>query len=224
VTDLTKPTIDSHASLTVEATGPAGAVVNYTPPATHDIVDGTGTAVCAPAPGATFPLGTTTVTCSKTDAHGNSATNTTFLVTVTVNNQLPVCTAAQPSVAELWSPNHQFVTVSILKVTDPNLKPLNIAITGVLQDEPTNGLGAGDTPIDAVINGSTVQLRAERSGAGDGRVYVVAFTATNTIGGSCSGTVNVSVPHDQGSKGPAVDSLVRYNSLLAGVADESKKN
>lgn len=224
VTDLTKPTIDSHASLTVEATGPAGAVVNYTPPATHDIVDGTGTAVCAPAPGATFPLGTTTVTCSKTDAHGNSATNTTFLVTVTVNNQLPVCTAAQPSVAELWSPNHQFVTVSILKVTDPNLKPLNIAITGVLQDEPTNGLGDGDTPIDAVINGLTVQLRAERSGAGDGRVYVVAFTATNTIGGSCSGTVNVSVPHDQGSKGPAVDSLVRYNSLLAGVADESKKN
>ena len=151
--------------------------------------------------------------CWATDAHSNTATAG---FTVTVKNQPPVCSAAQPSVSELWPPNHTFVSVSILGVIDPNMRPFTLAINRVLQDEPTNRLGDGDTPIDAVINGSTVQLRAERSAKGDGRVYLIDFTATNIDGGSCSGTVRVVVPHDRGKNGSAVDSLVRYNSLLAG--------
>ena len=45
---------------------------------------------------------------------------------------------------------------------------VTITIDGVTQDEATNGLGDGDTPIDAVINADgTVLLRAERSGKGN---------------------------------------------------------
>jgi len=81
VEDTTAPTIDLHGNETAEATGPSGAVVNYTSPATHDAVDGDGVASCAPASGSTFALGTTTVTCTATDAAGNSS-NSSFTVTV----------------------------------------------------------------------------------------------------------------------------------------------
>jgi len=43
-----------------------------------------------------------------------------------------------------------------------------------------------------------VFLRAERLGKGSGRVYVIAFSASDGRGGSCSGTVTVRVPHENG--------------------------
>ncbi|WP_181952603.1 PxKF domain-containing protein [Vulcaniibacterium gelatinicum] len=83
VHDTTPPTIEPHADLgPIEATGPSGAVVTYTSPATTDLVDGVGTATCLPASGSTFPLGTSTVTCTAADAAGNAATPTQFQVTV----------------------------------------------------------------------------------------------------------------------------------------------
>jgi hypothetical protein len=85
VQDTTGPTIDAHADVTVTATSPSGAVVNYTSPATHDAVDGAGTATCTPLSGSTFAIGNTTVTCNATDAHGNAATPTTFVVHVVYN-------------------------------------------------------------------------------------------------------------------------------------------
>jgi hypothetical protein len=80
--DVTPPTIDPHANVTVEATGSSGAVVTYTPPATHDAVDGAGVASCSPVSGSPFPLGRTTVTCSAVDTAGNHAANTVFDVFV----------------------------------------------------------------------------------------------------------------------------------------------
>ena len=46
-----------------------------------DAVDGDVDIECAPASGATFPLGTTTVDCTATDNAGNTATGS-FAVTV----------------------------------------------------------------------------------------------------------------------------------------------
>jgi hypothetical protein len=45
-----------------------------------------------------------------------------------------------------------------------------------------------------VIHGSKVLLRAERSGAGNGRVYQLHFKATNERGDTCAGSVRVWVP------------------------------
>jgi hypothetical protein len=82
VVDTTPPTIAAHGDVTTEATGPTGALVDYGSIATSDLVDGAGTATCAPATNTTFALGNTTVTCHATDAHSNAATATTFKVTV----------------------------------------------------------------------------------------------------------------------------------------------
>ena len=73
--DDTPPTIDPHDDVTAEATGPGGAAVTYDSPATHDAVDGDGTATCTPPSGSTFALGHTTVECNATDAAGNSASS-----------------------------------------------------------------------------------------------------------------------------------------------------
>jgi HYR domain len=71
--------------LTRDATGPAGAVVHYTPPAVTDHanpMDPT-VAVCTPPSGSTFPIGTTTVTCTASDALDyNSPVSSTFTVHV----------------------------------------------------------------------------------------------------------------------------------------------
>jgi hypothetical protein len=80
VQDTTPPTVDVPGGITTEATGPGGAVVTFSASAS-DIVDGSVATGCAPASGGSFGLGTTTVTCSATDAHGNTGSNS-FSVTV----------------------------------------------------------------------------------------------------------------------------------------------
>jgi hypothetical protein len=74
------PTIKVPAEITAVQTSPAGAVVKYSAEATpFDSV--LRSFSCAPKSGSTFPLGTTTVTCTATDGHENTAT-ATFQVTV----------------------------------------------------------------------------------------------------------------------------------------------
>lgn len=129
---------------------------------------------------------------------GFSATSSdTANVTVANINDVPTVTNAQPSSGTLWPPDHSMVKVSITGVVDPN-NNATVKITGVTQDEATNGLGDGDTAIDAVISadGTSVLVRAERSGKGNGRVYHIHFTASD-FEGSASGVVKVSVPRDK---------------------------
>ena len=74
VRDTTSPTIQTHANVIAEATGPAGTAVTYTAPTASDLVDPSVSATCAPASGTTFALGHTTVTCSAQDAAHNTST------------------------------------------------------------------------------------------------------------------------------------------------------
>ena len=140
-------------------------------------------------------------------------------VTVTVANINTPPTLVNPraDVPVLWPPDHRLVPVHILGVVDPDQPPYNATITinSVTQDEPTNGLGDGDTPVDAIIthntgSDDTLLLRAERSGKGDGRVYHVCFTAADPEG-SVTGCVDVIVPHDKKTD-PAKNSGQNYNS------------
>ncbi|MFO0875713.1 MAG: PKD domain-containing protein [Phycisphaerales bacterium] len=135
------------------------------------------------------------------------------VITIHDLNSPPNCALAKASPEQLWPPNHKMVKVCIVGVTDPDNNLVTITVTSVTQDEPINGLGDGDTGPDAVIQGSTVLLRAERSGIGDGRVYRINFTASDGVGGVCSGYVTVCVPHDQGQGSTCIDSGQVYNSL-----------
>jgi HYR domain len=72
VSDTTAPALSVPGPITVEATSSAGAAVDFAASAT-DLVDGAVTPDCSMPSGATFPLGSTTVNCTATDAHGNSS-------------------------------------------------------------------------------------------------------------------------------------------------------
>jgi hypothetical protein len=135
-------------------------------------------------------------------------------------NRAPVCSGGSPA-RPIWPPNHQFVAVTIDGVTDPDGDPVAIAVTGIQQDEPVTGPGAGNTSPDGRIDGATAWVRAERvavkASPGEGRVYEVFYTATDGRA-SCAGSVLVGIPHDQGDAGKAgqrlpVDSGLRWNAV-----------
>lgn len=72
VLDTERPTLQLPGNITVDATGPAGAVVTYIASAT-DAVNGPLPVGCSKVSGSTFSIGTTTVTCTAADAAGNTA-------------------------------------------------------------------------------------------------------------------------------------------------------
>jgi hypothetical protein len=103
------------------------------------------------------------------------------------------------------------VEVGIAGVTDPDGDPVTVLITGISQSEPVNAAGDGDTCPDGTGEGTaTALLRAERSGGGTGRVYVVEFTADDGKGGSTTGTITITVPKSNSQE--AVDSGLRFAS------------
>jgi chitinase len=108
----------------------------------------------------------------------------------------------------LWPPDHKMALVHIIGLVNPNNDP--VTIDSISQDEPTNGLGDGDTPIDAMINGDAVQLRAERSGNGNGRVYHICFTVHDPEQ-DAQGCVTVSVPKSRKTDA-AIDGGSLYDS------------
>lgn len=145
------------------------------------------------------------------DGQGGNATDEVVITMLDINDP-PACGRAQASPALLWPPNHKLVPIGITGVSDPNNDQVTITVTSVTQDEAINDLGDGDTSPDAVIQGDSVLLRAERAGGGNGRVYEVIFSANDASGGSCMGSVSVCVPHDR-QAATCVDDGQFYNAL-----------
>ena len=96
VRDTTAPVVSGlPPGISLEATGPTGAVATWLLPTASDIVDGPiATVTCLPASGNVFAIATTPVTCSATDAHGNKG-SAGFNVVVQDTNP-PVMTILPP--------------------------------------------------------------------------------------------------------------------------------
>jgi hypothetical protein len=82
VNDAENPVISCPSNIVLEPSCPSGAIATWTAPVGTDNCPGAVTTRTAgPAPGSVFPIGTTTVTYTVNDAHGNS-TSCSFTVTV----------------------------------------------------------------------------------------------------------------------------------------------
>jgi hypothetical protein len=163
----------------------------------------------------TVPAGSTaedvTVTITATNTANSAIFNSATARFAIVTNRSPDAAAAAPTIASLWPPNHQMVEVGITGITDPDGDDVTVRITGITQSEPTEGAGDGNTCPDASGEGtSTALVRAERSGGGSGRLYVIEFTAEDGKGGTATGSVTVSVP--KSASQPATDSGLRFAS------------
>jgi hypothetical protein len=99
----------------------------------------------------------------------------------------------------LWPPNHKMVSVAIsVGVTDAMDAHPQCLIRSVSSNEPDSGLGGGDVPGDSVITAALrVDLPAERSGRGTGRVYTISVECSDASGNRSIAAVGVTVPHDQ---------------------------
>ena len=203
VRDTTAPVITVPADIVVVTTDPDGTPVTYSVSAL-DAVDGVTAVSCSPASGFTFPVAVTTVTCESTDSRGNRSTKTFTVAVVTTPPTLVV--SLTPGV--LWPPNHKMVTINATITATSAVGPAPIVtLVSITSNEPDNGLGDGDTVNDIQeasygTNDRVFQLRAERSGKGNGRIYTVTYKATSPLNPSIFTIVQgtVIVPHDMSGK------------------------
>ena len=171
------------------------------------------TANCALADGA---LITNTATGAATTIDPNPANNSATATTV-ASNPPPVITLYPP--IALWPPNHKYHTVTIaqmVKSVSDNcpISVDDVVIEKVTSDEAANALGDGNTVNDIIIgaNCRSVQLRSERAGTENGRVYTVTLRLRDSGGAVTRADFEVSVPHNQNGA-PAVKGATKLTVL-----------
>jgi FG-GAP repeat len=127
----------------------------------------------------------------------------TLNVVVTPEEIAPTLTL-RPS-TRLWPPNHNYHIVTIAQMVESvsdncsSLSLNDVMIEQVTSDEPDNDVGDGNTTNDIVIASDcrAVQLRAERDGTSDGRVYTITLRLRDNRGNVTRQNFEVSVPINQ---------------------------
>ena len=177
VADSTPPTIDA-VDLTILAKG-LTIVVN----------DGTLT-----IGGLRFPLNRS----GQFNVDGHTVTFEGGSITV---DGLPALSGGRTIV--LLPPNHDYHTFkiadlisSVTDTCDASLGLADAVITQVTSDEPVKAPSSGNTQNDIVIASDcrSAQLRIERQGGGNGRVYDIALHVQDPAGNRTTATVQVMVP------------------------------
>lgn len=144
--------------------------------------------------------------------------------TLTVEDTRPP--EANDETIELWPPNHKFHTISgedcVRDACDGNLE---VTFVSASSDEPVNAKGDGNTEPDIILDCDHVQLRSERQGGGNGRVYALGWTAVDDAGNGTEGECIVTVPHDQSGRealddGPAYQMMLDSNECGGGAGGD----
>jgi hypothetical protein len=198
------PVIQCNRDTVVNAVGDrCGAVVKYNPPVVTDSCGTSMVTQIAGLPsGAFFPVGITTNTFVASSSSGK---NDTCSFTVSVKDaKPPFITPVLAFPAILWPPNHAMKDVYLFYFSWDNCGAASCSLD-VSSNEPVSGTGYGDkTPDWVIVNNHHVQLRAERSGSGNGRIYNINITCTDASGNTSTQKTQVRVPHNlysQYSKG-----------------------
>ena len=122
---------------------------------------------------------------------------------------------------KLWPPNHKYATFKVTDLVasasdncDASVGLGSVRIAKVISDVPDNSGGDGNTTNDIVIANDckSVQLRSERMGGGNGRVYTITFEVSDASGNVSTATTKVTVPKSQNG-GAAVDDGPSYTVL-----------
>lgn len=169
------------------------------------------TAIC----GNTYVL---TRTWTATDDAGNTA-QASQTITV-VDETAPELTISGTPI-DPWPANHTYTTVTTADVIaaisdgcDDDLALTDVIITSVSSDEPEDASGGGDgnTLNDIVISSDckSVDLRVERSGSGNGRVYRIHCAVTDACGNTGTASFPVSVRRNNGGSA-AVEDAASYS-------------
>jgi len=152
-------------------------------------------------PTGVFPLGVTTATLTSTPAGGAPESDS---ATVTVEDTEAPVVRAKADPWFLWPPNHELREVNVhLRIADrcSSADDFTVELVDVKSSEADNGRGDGNSAND--IQGAdigtddrSVELRAERSGSGRGRIYTLVYRVADGAGNETQAEAKVYVPHD----------------------------
>ncbi|MEQ9105646.1 MAG: SdrD B-like domain-containing protein [Rhodothermales bacterium] len=151
----------------------------------------------------TLPLGEHLITLYVADDKGAVSTD---VIEVTVEDTTPPEIIFAAGALSLWPPNHKYRTIDLAGLAtatdacDAAITIEGLAVTRVTSDEPEDVIGNGDgKTTDDMVVGATCQsidVRAERQGGGNGRVYSALVTLADAAGNAGSGVLTIGVPHD----------------------------
>lgn len=207
VRDTAPPALTCPEVAPVECSSPDGTPSTVRPAHATDTCDPNPIVVNSHGVGGadasgTYSLGTTDVEMTVTDASGNEA-SCVFPVTVRDTMSPQIVLTLSPTV--LWPPNHRLVDVGTIVTASDKCGTPSVVLTSITSSGADDAVGSGDGNTARDIQGANpdtldfdFQLRAERNGGGEGRVYSVTYTTADGSGNSTHATARVVVPHDQG--------------------------
>jgi hypothetical protein len=210
--------LTAPANITTTVNTNGGADVTYTAPTAVDETESPGpTVMCSPASGSFFPIGTTPVTCTASDADdSNSPVTAGFNVTVTKSPTTTTVTAS-PTSPSLGSPVTFTATVApnpaialtptgtVSFFIDGSATPATtVALNGSgMASFSTAGLGAGTHTVTASYSGdsnflasssttaATVMVTCTTTVTGSHGVVILGPGSTCIIGATISGAITV---------------------------------
>jgi hypothetical protein len=128
--------------------------------------------------------------------------------TWTVDQTPPTIRGMPVSGCSIWPPNHKLVQIAAVTATDAGTGLAGGSLlVSVTSNEPLE-------PGDVQITNGVVQVRADRLGTGNGRVYTVAARAMDVAGNTANATGTCIVPHDQGSS----DHRLQFSARAGGIS------
>jgi hypothetical protein len=194
----------------------------FTPPTatvTFGIGNSTATVTVTPLTDCTVEGPETVVfTVQAGSGYGvGSPSTATGTIVNTPDSSAPTITLIPNVNMTLWPPNHQYESIAVTDFVasasdncDLSVNLNSVYIQKITSDEAENGNGDGNTNNDIVIAAGckTAQLRSERVGSGDGRVYTITFKVKDSVGNFTTATATVTVRKNPNQ--PAVDSGTAY--------------
>ncbi|MBI3651274.1 MAG: HYR domain-containing protein [Acidobacteria bacterium] len=192
--ETTPPTLTCPANIT-QSTGAnlCTAVVSYSTPTGSDNC-GTPSVTCTPASGATFAKGVTTVTCTATDAVGNTASCN---FTVTVNDAQAPTIACPANITQSTDAN---LCTAVVSYATPVASD-NCSAVGAVSCSPSSGsaFAKGTTTVtcsvsDASSNNASCTFTVTVNDTQNPTISCPANLTQNTDAGVCTAVVTFATP------------------------------
>jgi hypothetical protein len=126
-------------------------------------------------------------------------------VTVQIDKSAPDLRVALDK-TELWPPYYKLVTITADVYGSDSLSGIeSIVLTSISSNEPDVGTDSDDVPNDIQdaefgTLDTSFSVRAERAEKGNGRVYTIAYMATDKAGNTAVATFTVTVPQKKSGR------------------------
>jgi hypothetical protein len=140
-----------------------------------------------------------TITCSATNGAGLS---TSVPVTIKIDKTSPAISGMPAAGCTLWPVDQKLATVATVTAADvlSGLAPGSLTVKGTTNEPilPTDPKFPDIVITPNGTGGFVVQLRADRLGTANDRIYTLTATANDVAGNTATTTATCTVPHDQG--------------------------